>query len=203
MFDALLGPDWRRAGTEVVFEALDGYVSRIPAERFSRYQAYLVFERSGQPEFTVDNLAQNQKNVPLGPYYLVWDNVQAPELLHEGATFWPYQVNQISSQPSRLQALLPGNLASRYQQTAAEAQKLCLSCHQINGFGGHKSPANLVVQARTLGDEAFLKWVLAPSSVKPGTTMPPIADQRPQAEREALARQILDYLKALPEGSAR
>lgn len=198
VFDALLGPDWQRPGMEVVFQALDGYVSRIPTERFSRFDAYLVFERVGHPSFSVDNLAQNQPNVPLGPYYLVWNNVKAPELLVEGGTFWPYQVNDISVQPSRLQALLPGNLAERYQGVAADVQKLCLSCHQINGFGGNKWPGNLAQLARSLGDDTFLRWVLAPSSLKPGTQMPPIADQRPQAEREVLARQILDYLKALP-----
>ncbi|HEX5783612.1 MAG TPA: hypothetical protein VFY35_02685 [Burkholderiaceae bacterium] len=198
VFDVLLGPSWQAPGHDVVFQALDGYVSRIPTERFSQYTAYLVHQRVGQAQFTVDNLAQNQPNVPLGPYYLVWDNVKSPELLPEGGSFWPYQVNDISVQPSRLQALLPGNLAERYQGVATDVQKLCLSCHQINGFGGNKWPGNLAQLARSLGDDTFLRWVLAPSSLKPGTQMPPVADQRPQAEREVLARQILDYLKAQP-----
>lgn len=198
VFERLLGPGWQRPGMEVVFQALDGYVSRIPTERFGRHRAHLVMARVGQAEFTVDNLAQNQARVPLGPYYLIWDNVRSPELLPEGGSFWPYQVHDVSLQPSRLQALLPGDMAGRYQAVATEVQKLCLSCHQINGFGGQKWPGNLAQQARALGDDTFLRWVLAPSSLKPGTQMPPIADQRPQAEREVLARQVLDYLKALP-----
>jgi hypothetical protein len=67
VLDQWLGSAWRVPGVDVEFRALDGYVSRIPAERFLKYRAYLVFERVGQTEFTVDNRAQNQKDVPLGP----------------------------------------------------------------------------------------------------------------------------------------
>ena len=34
--------------------------------------------------------------------------------------------------------------------------------------------------------------------LKPGTTMPPLSEGLPEAEREALAQQLHDYLKALP-----
>lgn len=198
VLDAVLGREWRTAGLEVEFRALDGYVSRIPAERLTQYRAYLVFERIGQSAFTIDNPGQNQQNVPLGPYYLVWDNIQAPELVAEGGTYWPYQVTQIQVSAARLEALLPGTLAERYASVAAEAQKYCLSCHQINGFGGEKWPGNLAQQAQSLQDSDFLRWVLEPSRVKPGTTMPPLPEGLPPAERDALARRLLEYLKAVP-----
>lgn len=198
VLDAVLGREWRTAGLEVEFRARDGYVSRIPAERFTQYRAYLVFERIGQPAFTIDNPAQNQQNVPLGPYYLVWDNIQAPELVAEGGTYWPYQVTQIQVSAARLEALLPRPLAERYASVAAEAQKYCLSCHQINGFGGEKWPGNLAQQAKSLQDNDLLRWMLEPSRVKPGTTMPPLPEGLPPAERDALARRLLEYLKAVP-----
>ncbi|MCC6134070.1 MAG: cytochrome c family protein [Candidatus Contendobacter sp.] len=201
VLDAVLGRDWRTAGQEIEFRALDGYVSRIPVERFTRYRAYLVFERIGQPAFTVDNLIQNQKNVPLGPYYLVWDNIQAPELVADGGTYWPYQAAQIRLSVPRLEALLPGPLAERYAPAAADAQKYCLSCHQINGFGGEKWPGNLAQQVQGLEDRDFLRWVLEPSRVKPGTTMPPLLEGQPPAKREALAKRLLEYLKAVPVAS--
>lgn len=198
VLDAVLGVDWRTPGQDVEFRARDGYVSRIPSEQFQRYAASLVFERIGHPAFTLDDPGQNQKNVPLGPYYLVWDNVSAPELRAEGGTYWPYQVVQVQVSTARRDALLPGSMTERYATAAAEVQKYCLSCHQINGMGGEKWPGNLAKQVKSLPDSAFLRWVLEPSRVKPGTTMPPLPEGLPRAEREALARRLLDYLKTIP-----
>ncbi|MDZ4161794.1 MAG: hypothetical protein U1D28_07915 [Burkholderiales bacterium] len=197
VLDTVLGADWRKPGVDVEFRALDGYVSRIPADKFSQHRAYLVVQRVGHPDFSVNNLAQNEKNVPLGPYYLVWDNIRSPELLADGGNGWPYQVAEIKISEARSQALLPAHLPAGLRAVATEAQTHCLSCHQINGFGGDKWPGNLAQQARALGEPAFLRWVLAPDSVKPGTTMPPVAKLWPDAEREALASRLLDYLRAV------
>jgi hypothetical protein len=85
VLDHLFGSTWRVLGTEVEFRALDGYVSRIPCERFRDVPAYLVFDSADHPgRFTVDVPSQNEKNVALGPYYLVWDNIHHRELLAEG-----------------------------------------------------------------------------------------------------------------------
>lgn len=200
----LLGPDWQsKPQQEVEFRALDGYVSRIPVERFARYKASLVFALAGSSQpFTVDNKGQNEKNVPLGPYYLVWDNIAAPELLAEGASFWPYQVTQISLREYRPAALLPAGLgegaSERWGEHAKLAQKYCLSCHQINGFGGDKMPLNLAVRAKLLDDRTWSVWLLTPQAFKPGTSMPPLPEGLPHAEREAIAAKLHAYLKALP-----
>jgi hypothetical protein len=107
VLDSVLGAaNWRKPDVDVEFRALDGYVSRIPAERFTQYQAYWVVERVGHATFSVDNLKQNEKAVPLGPYYLVWDNIRSPELVAEGGSFWPYQVADVKVSSTRLQALL-------------------------------------------------------------------------------------------------
>ncbi len=206
VLDLLLGPSWRSRPQqqELEFKALDGYVSRIPVERFARYKAALVFAVSGvasQP-FTVDNKGQNEKNVALGPYYLVWDNIAAPELRAEGASFWPYQVTQISLREYSPAALLPAGLgegaAERWGEHAKLAQKYCLSCHQINGFGGDKMPLNLAVRAKLLDQRTWSVWLLTPQAFKPGTNMPPLPEGLPQAEREAIAHKLHAYLKALP-----
>lgn len=199
VLDNVLGAaNWRKPDVDVEFRALDGYVSRIPAERFTQYQAYWVVERVGHATFSVDNLKQNEKAVPLGPYYLVWDNIRSPELVAEGGSFWPYQVAEVSVSSTRLQALLPGQMAERYKPAAADLQKHCLNCHQVNGFGGDKRPTNLAQEVRKLSDAEFMAWVLDPHRVKPGTTMPPLADAMPQADRQALANRLLDYLRAVP-----
>ncbi len=138
VLDHLFGADWRKAGRDVEFRALDGYVSRIPAERFGEYSAYLVFESPGRPGFTVDNPPQNETSVPLGPFYLVWDNIRHPGPLAEGATYWPYQVSEVLVSDTGMKALLPGDMAERYAEDAALARKHCLNCHRINGYGGDK-----------------------------------------------------------------
>ena len=195
----LLGADWNRdPQREIEFRALDGFVSRIPVARFAQYRAFLVFARDDGQVFQVDNLAQNEKRVPLGPYYLVWDNVGAPELLAEGGALWPYQVAEIALRPSSQAALLPKGLAPRHRESAALAQKFCLSCHQINGFGGDKMPLNLALRARQIDAPTWQRWLLAPQTLKPGTAMPPLPDTLSGPEREALAAGLYDYLRALP-----
>ncbi|MBU3693366.1 MAG: hypothetical protein FGM40_00875 [Rhodocyclaceae bacterium] len=92
VLDALLGPAWREPGGEVEFAAADGYRSAIPAAHFARYRAWLVHARADGAAFVTDNVFQNRREVPLGPWYLVWDNLAAPELITLGDHYWPYQV---------------------------------------------------------------------------------------------------------------
>jgi hypothetical protein len=199
VLDHLFGPSWRAAGLDVAFRALDGYVSHIPSERFEAYRAYLVYARQDGRAFTVDNLAQNEKDVPLGPYYLVWDNVRSPELRPLGASYWPYQVYEITLSDAGLAALLPERMADDYAEEAASTRTYCLSCHKINGYGGDKWPIDLAEQTKTLTAAAFEEWVLTPDAVKPGTTMPPLADALPESDRKVLAERIFSYLNALPK----
>jgi hypothetical protein len=196
--DQILGSTWRSPGVEIEFRALDGYVSRIPAERFLKFEATLTFEHVGQQRFVVDNLEQNQRDVPLGPYYLVWNNIRHPELLAEGATYWPYQVKEVLVSTAFKSALLPPGLPADLAASAALTQKYCLSCHKVNGFGGDKWPGNLALQVRQLQPDSFVRWVLDPSAVKPGTTMPGLPVNLPQVERELLARKLLGYLTQVP-----
>jgi hypothetical protein len=198
VLDRMLGAAWRASGAEVEFRALDGYVSRIPAERFARYHAWLVVERSGQASFTVDNVAQHENQVPLGPYYLVWDNIGSPELLPEGGSYWPYQVAQVLVSTARTEALLPKGMAPGFADAAALAQKYCLACHKVNGYGGDKAPGDLAQIAKALQGADFARWVLRPGEIKPGTTMPGLPTAMAEADREATARRLRDYLVAMP-----
>lgn len=198
VLDRWLGQAWRAPGAEIEFRALDGYVSHIPAERFRQYRAYLVFERSGHPTFSVDNRLQNDKNVALGPWYLVWDNIRNPALRGDSGTFWPYQVKKLWLSTARLDALLPAGIAARHADTAGLAQKYCLSCHQVNGYGGDKWPINLAERVKSLSRPVFLQWVLRPDLAKPGTGMPGLPDMMPTDQRAALADKLYDYLMAVP-----
>lgn len=194
----LLGAGWRTPGQELEFRALDGFVSRIPVERFARYRAWLVVARADGAAFEVDNHLQGEREVPLGPYYLVWDNRASKALQAEGGALWPYQVASIGVGPSSLRALLPAGMPARFAQDAELARVNCLSCHRIRGYGGDKMPLDLAVVVRGYDAATWRRWLLEPAAVRSGTTMPPLAEGLPPAERAALAQRLYDYLRALP-----
>lgn len=193
----LFGAEWQEPGLDVEFRALDGYVSRIPAERFKEYRAYLVYARLDEHTFSVDNPGQNETGVALGPYYLVWDNVGNSELVAEGGTYWPYQITEVNLSRARIAAMLPGSMADIDADAAALTQKYCLSCHKVNGYGGDKWPIDLAVQVKGMKSADFERWVLDPSAVKPGTTMPPLSELMPEESRVALAKRLFAYLSAV------
>ena len=128
----------------------------------------------------------------------MWDNISARELVAEGASYWPYQTAQVLVSTKRVAALLPGDMRGRFDEHAALAQKHCLSCHQVNGYGGEKLPINLAQTVKTIERSVFQRWVLSPAQVKPGTTMPALPDGMPIAQRRAVADKLFDYLQALP-----
>jgi hypothetical protein len=194
VFPAIFGNQWKTAAAHIEFRALDGYVSRIPTERFDQYHAYLVFAKRDSREFKVNNLMQHERDVALAPYYLVWDNIHHPDLINEGGTYWPYQVNEILMSKITEQSLA----TAEKSRDALELEKYCLSCHQVNGLGGNKSPFDLAEQTKILGEEKFLAWVLKPTSIRPDTKMPAINEAMPEAERRALALRLFAYLKELP-----
>ena len=194
----LFGAAWHSRAETVELRALDGYVSRIDAARFLKESAYLVFARADGAPFMVDNVRQNLTDVPLGPYYLVWDNVSNPALLVEGAVNWPYQVHQVNLVSLSDSALLPDGLAADLHEGAELARRYCLQCHKVNGYGGEKFAGNLAHIARVHPEPDFVRWVLNPSSVRSNTNMPPLSDRLPDAERRRIAKALFDYLTAVP-----
>jgi hypothetical protein len=74
LLSAVLGGDWDARADGIAFRARDGYVSRVAIAPLKSGKAWLAFARADGSPFTVDNLDQSETNVPLGPYYLIWDN---------------------------------------------------------------------------------------------------------------------------------
>ena len=197
LLDGWLGAGWHRPDAMIGFEARDGYLSMIPAARLLRYPAYLVFARTDGDDFSVETPPLNQR-VPLGPWYLVWDNLQHAELQRDGATYWPYQVEKIRViDANQLSKLYPPMLPERYRRGAELTEKYCLSCHQVNGVGGRKLPIDLGLWSANQSFARFATWVLDPSGKNPLTKMPALAVERPAAERQMMARQIYGYLRAV------
>lgn len=189
---AIFGNQWKTAAADIEFRALDGYVSRIPIERFDRYHAYLVFAKKNSSDFKVNS--RHERDVSLAPYYLVWDNIRHPDLIKEGGTYWPYQVNEIMISLSSGKNMGP----EKTSQRTLELEKYCLACHRVNGYGGNKAPLDLAERTKILGEEKFITWVLNPSSIKSDAGMPPIAEGMPKSDRQALARRLFEYLNNLP-----
>ena len=194
----VFGDDWHEQAATVELRALDGYVSRIDVARFLEDTAFLAFARADGAPFTIDNLRQNQTDVPLGPWYLVWDNISNPALLTEGASDWPYQVHEVNLVSLSDAALLPEGLAADLHEGAELAKRYCLQCHKVNGFGGEKFPGNLAAIARVHAEPDFVRWVLYPSSVRSGTTMPPLNQRIPDHERRRIAKVLFVYLATVP-----
>ena len=194
----LFGEDWQNQGRTVEFRALDGYIARIAIEDFLQNEAWLVFARGDNAPFTVDNIQQNQINVPLGPYYLVWDNVSNPALLTEGSMNWPYQIKEMNLITLSDAALLPIGLDPRFHEGARLVREHCLNCHKVNGVGGDKFTADLSTFVKGYSRKAFLHVVLTPASERPGATMPAISNHLSESERRRIAEEIFNYLKAVP-----
>jgi mono/diheme cytochrome c family protein len=196
--EAILGKGWEARAQELEFRALDGYVSRIPMTAFLNHGAFLALARADGSPFAVDNPAQNEKGVPLAPYYLVWKDIEDAGILAEGISLWPYQVTEINLSAGPDMALMPQGLDQKFKPVAEFARNNCLTCHQINGYGGEKMPGNLAEMARQLSPEKFASWVLNPSQVKPGTNMPALTRSLSQDERARAVADLYAYLVAIP-----
>ncbi len=199
VIESLFGPEWPVQGSVVRFSALDGYQSVIPVSRLSQIPSLLVFARADGSAFTVDNPLQNEMAVPLGPYYLVWDNVLFPELLQEGARNWPYQVNRLELDHGADAVLLPEQLSGSEREGADAFVAHCLSCHELGGTGGKKFPVDWNRALQSTPGSDFVQWLLNPSRLRPGSAMPPLAATEPEAQRERKARLIYEYLVRLSQ----
>ena len=197
VFDHLFGKKWRQQNGEIEFRTLDGYVSRIDIGKFDKDRAYLVFGIKGNKPFVIDNIAQNERDVSLAPYYLVWDNIGSQRLVENGSSDWPYQVNSLAINLGSKLALLPGEMRLRYSSHANLTKKHCLTCHQVNGYGGDKSPIDLLTSISKYSADSYTSWILNPSIQKPNTTMPPLLSSAPLSERQETAKRIYDYLQEL------
>lgn len=198
VLDRVLGRGWNAPGAVIRFKALDGYASVIPAAALDGPQAFLAFAMADGSSFTVDNVLQNETNIALGPWYLVWDNIRHPELLRDGAVIWPYQVSEVEIAVQGDDRLFPAGLDPAYRAGGKLVQANCITCHKVNGYGGEKLAINLPDVARAMPRENFLRWVTAPRSVKPDTTMPGLSADWSDQQRQEAAAAIHDYLMNVP-----
>ena len=199
LLQALYGDAWRRAGA-VQFECADGYRALVDPARLVAHPALLAWESGDGAPFTLRNRTQNDELVTLGPYYLVWDNLAAPEVRARGASDWPYQVVGIAlvEVDTLLPKVLPPEGAdAAVQRGFAAFRSHCLTCHSINGQGGAKAPELNYPASVTeyLAPGWLRRWILEPTAIRHATTMPGLPPELPG--REAVAADIERYLQAM------
>ena len=198
LFAAVYGDKWREID-EVLFTCVDGYQPVLPMDRFSRLAGYLVYKRQDQAVFNVQNRFQNEKDVPLGPFYLVWDNLKSDALRAEGANGWPYQVVGIDlvNFVDRFPRLSPPADASAQAKKGFVAfRENCMACHSVNGEGGDKAPElNYPVSVTEYVPEPWLrKWIMDPRAIRYNATMPAFASH---PDPDTLIDDVLAYLRTM------
>lgn len=200
LFGALYGDQWKEID-EVLFTCADGYQPVLPVDRFKQYAGFLVYRRLDQDVFNVQNRFQNEKDVPLGPFYLVWDNLHSDELRAQGANGWPYQVVSIDlvNFADRFPRLSPPKTASDEAKRGFLAfRENCMACHTVNGEGGNKAPELNYPMSVTeyLSDDWMRKWLMDPRSIRYNSTMPGFASH---PDPDKLVDEVLAYLKTMAQ----
>ena len=194
----VFGPGWQSGPATVEFQALDGYVSRIPVAEFSAHRAHLALGMADGGPFMVDNLRQNETDIALGPYYLIWENIDDEQVFARGASGWPYQVSHLLLINLSDKPLRPDGLDPSLQPAVELVKQHCLTCHVLNGYGGNKAPGDLAALARTFEDDTFRDLVLDPRSVQAESTMPALLPDLPEQERNRIVNLLRAYLLQMP-----
>lgn len=172
-------------GEAVLLRCADGYRPIVQVEDLRRVRPLLAFGVAGQESFTTKG------GKALGPWYLAW-----PEDAEVAPSAYAYQIEGVEWVPSRpayLDGESPGALAF---------EQRCSACHAMEGWGGRIGPE---LQApRPIAswvDARWLKqWLIAPQSMRAGTSMPGLPEALP--EREQVADRIVEFLVARTAASA-
>ena len=198
VFDSVFGKGWRQA-QEIVFTSIDGFQPSIPVKKFLAHEGYLALAHVDGTPFTLTNRLQNDEVVPLGPLYLIWDNIGSKALLEAGASEMPYQLHRIElkSKASFPNMIPPKDSPDRVRQGFRHFRQHCAACHTINGDGGGKAPElNYPVSITEYIQPEYLKrWIMKPQSIRYNTLMPGLAKEAP--DRGKVADDIIAYLKAM------
>lgn len=200
VLDKVYGNTWRQE-EELLFNCADGYRASIPVAQVLRYPPLLAYAQAGNMPFTVNNIAQNEL-VNLGPYYLVWPNLQHAVLQKNGSTGWPYQVvgiDIIRFAERFPHAAPPANSSEASHKGFLAFRDHCMTCHTVNGEGGAKAPELNYPSSVTqyLKPEWLRRWILEPGTVRYKTSMPGLA--KDLANREQIADDIISYLKVMAD----
>ena len=140
------------------------------------------------------------QRIELGPFYLVWENLDDERIRQEADYGWPYQlvgVDLIRSR-ERFPGLTPPAGSSQDVLEGFAAFRVhCSKCHELNGEGGSLGPELLGAKGPlALRDRDWLRtWIEEPSRIRPQTRMEPLNPALP--DRARVVERILTYLEAM------
>lgn len=200
VLDAVYTDTWR-SEEEILFTCRDGYRPTIPVERVLSHRAWLAFERTGRADFAIQKRESGAlKRVELGPFYLVWENLDDPQMRQEADYGWPYQlvaVDLIRSRERFPEMMPPPDSPPEVEAGFAAFRIHCSKCHKVNGEGGGIGP-ELVAAASPLAvrDPDWLRtWIEDPSRIRSDARMPALNPDLP--DRARIVDEILAYLGAM------
>ena len=198
VFAEVFGRDWEKA-REIVFTAIDGYQPSVPVKKFLHHEGYFAFANEDREPFTLTNKLQNNEVVPLGPLYLVWNNIGSKALLEAGASDMPYQIKTIELKMKEAfpNMIPPSGSSEQVQRGFEHFRRHCAACHTINGDGGGKAPELNYPESivEYIKPEYLKRWILAPQTIRYNTMMPGLGEEI--SNREQVAAEIIAYLKAM------
>ena len=202
VLDAIYSPSWRD-NEELLLSCSDGYQPTVPVRRVLAHTAWLAFDRSDEPGFSIRKLESgSRRRIELTPFYLIWENLESPKLRVEGDYGWPYQlvaIDLIRSREKFPNMLPPANASSQARSGFASFRIHCSRCHAINGDGGQVGPElngpSRPVQYR---DPSWLeRWIDDPSQMLPTARMPRLNPALP-GRRQTIA-DIVVYLRTMSQ----
>lgn len=206
ILDAVYSPSWR-AEEELLFTCLDGYQPGVPVARVLRHDAWLAFARGDQEDFSIQKLESGtHRRVELGPFYLVWENLDDPEVKRDGDYGWPYQlaaVDLVRTRDRFPNMVPPGDASSTVHAGFRAFRVHCSRCHKINGDGGSiGQELNHPVSPFDYREREWLvRWISDPSALNATARMPAL--NRALPERARTIDEILGYLQAMADSRAR
>lgn len=198
LLDYYYPKEWAGFDGDIHLSTLDGYLGIVAASKARKRDAYLTFDRADEKPFRIDNYRQNEHDVPLCPFYLVWDNQNDPELQKQGAYGWPYQVYQIELVSEAIYSrLIPPGASVSVRAGFTPFRTYCLNCHNLQGVGGRKVDTDMK-QLVTGKSRDYLRSLISdPKTIRPEPAMPPLNTKLEKNERARVIEQIVDYLEAL------
>jgi mono/diheme cytochrome c family protein len=200
VLDEVYGPRWR-AEEEILFTCRDGYQPAVPVERMLQFRPFLAFDREDAEGFSIlKRESGKRRRVELGPFYLVWDNLEDEVLRRDGDYGWPYQlvgVDLIRARDRFPRMAPPEDAGPRVEAGFRHFRIHCSRCHAINGDGGSVgADLNQPVNPVEYRDREWLvRWIDDPTRIVPTARMPRLNPALPQ--RRQVIEEILDYLQAM------
>jgi mono/diheme cytochrome c family protein len=200
VLDAVYSPSWRNE-EELLFTCRDGYQPTVPVKRVLEHNAWLAFDRVDTPDFQIRKQESGKsKQIDLGPFYLVWQNLDDAQIRQEWDYGWPYQLVAVDliRARDRYPKLSPPEGAPQEVQRGFVAFRIhCSKCHALNGEGGRIGPElNAAASPLEYRDPEWLRtWIEEPSRIRADARMPPLNPALP--DRAETVDDILAYLEAM------